>query len=251
MTKIFSSEDENTRQLALLIDEDNASQNDIPFILKEITKYGEATLRRIYGNFVGKSSDWKETINKYAIKPMQQFAYTKGKNATDSYMIIDAMDLLYKKSFHGFCIVSSDSDFTALAIRLKEEGIAVYGFGQKKTPESFRNACSQFIYVENLRESSDEANKTKNSTCNKDLKENNKVLPIDVLRKIFEQEDWIQLGLLGQQWRLLEADFDSRSYGCKKLADLVRKYSNIFDMKTQCDGGHSEQIYVRLKNEHL
>ncbi|OBX09911.1 NYN domain-containing protein [Gallibacterium genomosp. 3] len=247
MTKRFNSADENTRQLALLIDDDNASQNDIPLILDEITKYGEATLRRIYGNFVGKNSEWKEIINKYAIKPMQQFAYTKGKNATDGYMIIDAMDLLYKKLFNGFCIVSSDSDFTALAIRLKEEGVEVYGFGRMQTPESFRNACSRFIYVENLKENSVGENEIKNSPCKDNPEENSKELPDDVLRKIFDDEDdWIQLGLLGQRWRLLETDFDPRSYGCKKLSDLVKKYSNIFEVDYRIDGG-AEQIYVCLK----
>lgn len=247
MIKRFNSADENTHQLALLIDDDNASQNDIPLILDEITKYGEATLRRIYGNFVGKNSEWKETINKYAIKPMQQFAYTKGKNATDGYMIIDAMDLLYKKLFDGFCIVSSDSDFTALAIRLKEEGVEVYGFGRMQTPESFRNACSRFIYVENLKENSVGENEIKNAPCKDNPEENSKELPDDVLRKIFDDEDdWIQLGLLGQRWRLLETDFDPRSYGCKKLSDLVRKYSNIFEVESRIDGG-AEQIYVCLK----
>ncbi|MEE6032591.1 NYN domain-containing protein [Avibacterium paragallinarum] len=251
MTKNVDYNDKKIPQLALLIDDDNASIKDIPFILNEITKYGEATLRRIYGNFVGKNGNWKETINTHAIKPMQQFAYTTGKNATDGYMMIDTMDLLYKNLFDGFCIVSSDSDFTALAIRLKEEGVKVYGFGRKQTPESFRNACSHFIYVENLRKNTDEEkNEVNNASDNTSSGNSHPPLPKDTLNNIFEefeQNDWIHLGLLGQKWRLLENDFDPRNYGCKKLSDLVKKYPDIFEIKTQQDSG-VEQLYVRLKN---
>lgn len=146
----FNVVEENTNRLAVLIDDDNVSAKDIKAILEEVTNYGEATVKRIYGNFVSKNGQWKEVINAHAIKPMQQFAFTTGKNATDGFMIIDAMDLLYTERFDGFCLVSSDSDFTALAIRLKEQGATVYGFGKKQTPEAFRNACSRFIYVENL-----------------------------------------------------------------------------------------------------
>ncbi|MFZ7159252.1 NYN domain-containing protein [Avibacterium gallinarum] len=247
MTKKVDYNDGKIAQLALLIDDDNASIKDIPFILKEITKYGEATLRRIYGNFVGRNAHWKETINTHAIKPMQQFAYTTGKNATDGYMIIDTMDLLYKNLFDGFCLVSSDSDFTALAIRLKEEGVKVYGFGRKQTPESFRNACSHFIYVENLCENTDEVN---NDSSNISSENDHLQLPKNIIKTIFEefeQNEWIHLGLLGQKWRLLETDFDPRNYGCKKLSDLVKKYPDVFEIKTQQDSG-VEQLYVQLKN---
>ena len=147
---IFNLTEEKTSKLAVLIDADNASAKDIENILNELTKYGEATVKRIYGNFVNQNGSWKQAINNLAIKPMQQFAYTTGKNATDGFMIIDAMDLLYTDRIDGFAIVSSDSDFTALAIRIKEQGATVYGFGKKQTPEAFRNACSHFTYVENL-----------------------------------------------------------------------------------------------------
>ena len=147
---IFNLTEERTSKLAVLIDADNASAKDIENILNELTKYGEATIKRIYGNFVSQNGNWKQAINNLAIKPMQQFAYTSGKNATDGFMIIDAMDLLYTDRIDGFAIVSSDSDFTALAIRIKEQGAMVYGFGKKQTPEAFRNACSHFTYVENL-----------------------------------------------------------------------------------------------------
>ncbi len=149
---IFNVSEEKTAKLAVLIDADNASAKDIKNILDELTKYGEATVKRIYGNFTStQNTQWKKVINELAIKPVQQFEYTTGKNATDGFMIIDAMDLLYTNRFDGFAIVSSDSDFTALAIRIKEQGATVYGFGKKQTPEAFKNACSQFIYVENLR----------------------------------------------------------------------------------------------------
>ena len=149
---IFNVSEEKTAKLAVLIDADNASAKDIKNILDELTKYGEATVKRIYGNFVNQNGNWKQAINDLAIKPMQQFAYTTGKNATDGFMIIDAMDLLYTNRFDGFALVSSDSDFTALAIRIKEQGATVYGFGKMQTPEAFRNACSHFTYVENLRD---------------------------------------------------------------------------------------------------
>ena len=149
MSKIktsFNVVEESTKRLAVLIDADNASVKDIKAILEETTHYGEATVKRIYGNFVSTNGQWKEAINEYAIKPMQQFAFTSGKNATDGFMIIDAMDLLYTNRFDGFCLVSSDSDFTALAIRLKEQGATVYGFGKKQTPAAFRNAGSRVFF---------------------------------------------------------------------------------------------------------
>ena len=137
--------EEPTQRLAVLIDADNAQAAVIEGILAEIARFGEATVKRIYGDFTApSSSSWKKVLNKYAIKPVQQFAYTTGKNATDSTMIIDAMDLLYTRRFDGFCIISSDSDFTGLAVRIREEGLMVYGFGENKTPESFRNMLRLF-----------------------------------------------------------------------------------------------------------
>ena len=250
MSKIktsFNVVEEKSARLAVLIDADNASAQTIKAILEETTKFGEATVKRIYGNFVGDSGKWKAVINEYAIKPMQQFAYTKGKNATDGFMIIDAMDLLYTNRFDGFCIVSSDSDFTALAIRLKEQGVTVYGFGKEQTPEAFRNACSQFIYVENLLPElkvadSKQANvvqldvlsSPKKTTKDKEevpnvSTENNLAqsieLPMETIRKIFEQFDseWVAMTAFGATWKRLQVDFDPRTYGCKKFTDLVKK----------------------------
>jgi hypothetical protein len=148
--------DDGSPRLAVLIDADNAQASVIEPLLAEIAKFGEATVKRIYGDFTAPTSaQWKKALNKHAIKPVQQFAYTKGKNATDSTLIIDAMDLLYTGRFGGFCLVSSDSDFTGLALRIKEEGLIVLGFGEQKTPDAFRNACHKFIFTEVLRPSSE------------------------------------------------------------------------------------------------
>lgn len=144
--------EEPTQRLAVLIDADNAQAAIIEGLLAEIARFGEATVKRIYGDFTATTSaQWKRVLNSHAIKPVQQFAYTSGKNATDSTLIIDAMDLLYTRRFDGFCLVSSDSDFTGLAIRIREEGLIVYGFGEQKTPEAFRNACNKFLFTEVLR----------------------------------------------------------------------------------------------------
>ncbi|MDO4640087.1 MAG: NYN domain-containing protein [Neisseria sp.] len=254
--------EEKSAHLAILIDADNASAKTIHAILEETTKFGEATVKRIYGNFVGINGQWKSVINEYAIKPMQQFAYTTGKNATDGAMIIDAMDLLYTNRFDGFCIVSSDSDFTALAIRLKEQGVTVYGFGKKQTPESFRNACSQFIYVENLlppEEMKQKAEKPEEVTQqNKSQADNttetthsSKIIPLDTVKKIFEQFDneWVPMTAFGSTWKRLQVDIDPRTYGCKKFTDLVKKYPEIFEYQSRKnEEGTQEQMYVRLKN---
>lgn len=266
MSKIktsFNVVEEKYTRLAVLIDADNASAQTIKAILEEATKFGEVTVKRIYGNFVGDSGKWKSVINEYAIKPMQQFAYTKGKNATDGFMIIDAMDLLYTNRFDGFCIVSSDSDFTALAIRLKEQGIKVYGFGKEQTPEAFRNACSQFIYVENLlpedndqmgiirSENLSTSNKTSQIKETLFLQVNNQFhLPIDTIRKIFEQfdDEWVAMTAFGSTWKRLQVDIDPRTYGCKKFTDLVKKYDDIFDYEIRSNvEATQEQMYVKLK----
>lgn len=275
MSKIktsFNVVEEKSARLAVLIDADNASAKSMKAILEEVATFGEATVKRIYGNFVGtKNSSWTQVINEHAIKPMQQFEFTTGKNATDGYMIIDAMDLLYTGRFDGFCIVSSDSDFTALAIRLKEQGVTVYGFGRKQTPAAFIKACSQFIYVENLSPVSEEMGETKSGTVDKTTHAEEKKmaqtdktemqlgqeqesavkLPKETIKKVFEQLDneWITAAALGSQWKLLQVDFDSRTYGFKKLTDLVKNHPELFEYKMQKNSeGIQEHMYVRLKN---
>lgn len=249
--------EDKSANLAVLIDADNASARDIKAVLEEATKFGEVTAKRIYGNFVGGNSQWKEAINELAIKPMQQFAFTTGKNATDGFMIIDAMDLLYTNRFDGFCIVSSDSDFTALAIRLKEQGIKVYGFGKKQTPTAFINACSQFIYVENL--IIDENKETQQVINNQVLEKpenqiianNEKInhdLPLDIIQKVFEQfdDEWLNVSAFISTWQRLQIDIDPRTYNCKKFTDLIKKYPDIFEYKNK-KIGTSYYMYVKLK----
>ena len=265
---IFNLTEEKTSKLAVLIDADNASAKDIENILNELTKYGEATVKRIYGNFVNQNGSWKQAINNLAIKPMQQFAYTTGKNATDGLMIIVAMDLLYTDRIDGFAIVSSDSDFTALAIRIKEQGATVYGFGKKQTPEAFRNACSHFTYVENLtgyeapaqppiaqaKEEHLAIKKEISNTNNKDASQtksqNSSNLPLDKIKQVFDAHDteWISVASLGSQWKLLQVDFDPRTYGFKKLGDLVKSYTKVFDVEERSTGtSDHKNLYVRLK----
>ncbi len=267
---IFNLTEEKISKLAVLIDADNASAKDIENILNELTKYGEATIKRIYGNFVNQNGSWKQAINNLAIKPMQEFAYTTGKNATDGFMIIDAMDLLYTDRIDGFAIVSSDSDFTALAIRIKEQGATVYGFGKKQTPEAFRNACSHFTYVENLNgyevtiqaqpaqviEEPLNIKKEKEivNLSNKDIVQSktqiSSNLPLDKIKQVFDAHDteWITVASLGSQWKLLQVDFDPRTYGFKKLGDLVRSYTEFFDVEERSTGtSEHKNLYVRLK----
>ena len=265
---IFNLTEEKTSKLAVLIDADNASAKDIENILNELTKYGEATVKRIYGNFVNQNGSWKQAINNLAIKPMQQFAYTTGKNATDGFMIIDAMDLLYTDRIDGFAIVSSDSDFTALAIRIKEQGATVYGFGKKQTPEAFRNACSHFTYVENLTgyeapaqhpivQAKEEPSTIKKEIANTNTKDasqtkpqNSSNLPLDKIKQVFDAHDteWITVASLGSQWKLLQVDFDPRTYGFKKLGDLVKSYTKVFDVEERpTSTSDHKNLYVRLK----
>ena len=260
---IFNITEERTSKLAVLIDADNASAKDIKNILDELTKYGEATVKRIYGNFTStQNTQGKKVINELAIKPVQQFEYTTGKNATDGFMIIDAMDLLYTNRFDGFAIVSSDSDFTALAIRIKEQGATVYGFGKKQTPEAFKNACSQFIYVENLRtdEAEEEiiipkitskANSKESEVIPKiePIQNINTTLPLHTIKQIFDNQDseWITVASFGSQWKLLQTDFDPRSYGFKKLGDLVKNTPQLFEYDERTlENGHKHS-YMKLK----
>ena len=230
-------------RLAVLIDADNASAKIVDGLFEEIAKIGEASVRRIYGDFSGTSSKgWADVLAKYAIIPQQQFAYTTGKNASDITLVIDAMDLLHSGRFDGFCLVSSDSDFTRLAARIREEGVDVYGFGEQKTPESFRQACRRFIYTENLgpqepaKPGGVETQKTLEPTQN----------ATNLIRRVIVEMDsedgWVSLGLLGTQLVNRYPDFDPRTYGHKKLSDLVKSLT-AFELQ-KGEGGH---LRVRRK----
>ena len=212
-------------RLAVLIDADNTSPRIADGLFEEVATLGEASVRRIYGDFSGtRLKAWADILSKHAINPHQQFAYTTGKNASDIALVIDAMDLLHSSRFDGFCLVSSDSDFTRLASRIREQGVDVFGFGEQKTPESFRQACRRFIYTENLLPGVAAPGQDA-SPATKPLEPPSAAVP--VLKKVMSQmegeDGWLDLGTVGQRLFNLVPDFDSRTYGFGKLSDLVRK----------------------------
>jgi uncharacterized LabA/DUF88 family protein len=216
--------DPRSQRLAVLIDADNASAKIVDGLFEEIAKIGEASVRRIYGDFSStRSKAWIEVLSKHAIIPQQQFAYTTGKNASDITLVIDAMDLLHSGRFDGFCLVSSDSDFTRLASRIREQGVDVFGFGEQKTPESFRQACRRFIYTENLLPAAAPLSGDNGSA--KSLQPPTAAAPIikKVLAQMESEDGWVTLGAVGTQLANLVSDFDPRTYGFRKLSDLVRK----------------------------
>ncbi|MGB5486423.1 MAG: NYN domain-containing protein, partial [Lysobacterales bacterium] len=206
---------DSTDKLAVLIDADNAQPSIVDGLLIEIANYGTASVKRIYGDWTAPNlRGWKEVLLMHSIQPIQQFAYTTGKNATDSAMVIDAMDLLYSGNFDGFCVVSSDSDFTRLASRIRESGLLVYGFGEQKTPTAFVSACDKFIYTEVLRAKTDESKAiAKKSTAQ--LKQDTKL--VSLLRNAVEASSddsgWAALGPVGNKIAKQSPEFDSRNYG--------------------------------------
>lgn len=234
--KTLSNGSSNIR-LAVLIDADNISANRVEPLLKEVAKYGNANVKRIYGDWTNSQLNcWKDKVNKLALQPIQQFRYTTGKNATDSALIIDAMDLLYTDKFDGFCLVSSDSDFTRLASRIRESGLIVYGFGEKvKTPEAFVVACDKFIPIDVLGQKDPSSNQKK--TGNKKLLK----LLKSAYKSVANGEEWVYLSPLGSQLTKLSPSFNSRSYGHKKLSDLVQSVG-IFTIKK-----NQSQFMIKLK----
>ena len=260
------------KHLAVLIDADNAPAAIVEGLFEEIAKYGVASVKRIYGDWTKPNlGSWKKVLLDHSIQPIQQFAYTSGKNATDSSLIIDAMDLLYTRRFDGFCLVSSDSDFTRLAARIREEGLTVYGFGEQKTPSPFVSACDKFIYTEILRAdaaktTSEPPSSEKLAAAAAQVEESSKPpkagdkgdtikcqqVPVDFIAKVLddlsEEDDWIQLGTLGQNISKLRPAFDPRLYGCKKLSDLIANQPKRFDLESRgssATGG--KDLYVRLR----
>lgn len=262
--------DEPTLKLAVLIDADNAQATIIEGLLAEIATFGEATVKRIYGDFTAPaSSQWKKVLQTHAIKPMQQFAYTTGKNATDSTLIIDAMDLLYTRRFDGFCLVSSDSDFTGLALRIREEGLTVLGFGEQKTPEAFRNACHKFIFTEVLRPVSRQKTSAR-TTLVSPTKQPRPSSPTSgapaapptaaspafprtfILNALgsaqYDDAGWINLGAFGNYLTKIKPDFDPRLYGFKKLSDLVKRMQDELEIEARKTAGSSAKVlYIRRR----
>jgi uncharacterized LabA/DUF88 family protein len=228
-------------RLAVLIDADNASASVAKELLEEVAKYGTATVKRAYGDWTTQNLvGWKEHLHRHAIQPMQQFAYTKGKNSTDAAFIIDAMDLLYAGNVDGFCLVSSDSDFTRLATRLREAGKVVYGLGERKTPEAFIAACDRFIFFEVLRQPAAAARVPVADVP--DLKE----LMTDAIEKTARDSGWASLAAVGAYIGKNNASFDSRNYGFTKLGDLVRKQSYL-EVKDTPDASGTVHVHVRSR----
>lgn len=267
--------DDEQPRLAVLIDADNAQPAVIEGLLAETAKYGVASVKRIYGDFTStRMTQWKQALLKHSINPVQQFAYTSGKNATDSSLIIDAMDLMYTRRFDGVCLVSSDSDFTRLAQRLREEGLTVYGFGERKTPDAFVQACDKFIYVEVLRSEASAsgvppsppkpakpARKTTKSAAKKPAGQaeptaapvaeagKQESLPLRLIRQAIEEasddQGWAFLGVVGSYLNKVRPDFDSRLYGHKKLSDLLKAHPRHFTVEERAGEGGAKRFYVR------
>ena len=242
---------ENTDKLAVLIDADNAQPSIVDSLLAEIANYGVASVKRIYGDWTAPGlKGWKEVLLQHSIQPIQQFAYTKGKNATDSAMIIDAMDLLYTGNFNGFCIVSSDSDFTKLASRIRESGLLVYGFGEQKTPSPFVSACDKFIYTEVLRVKSEENEAIVKKSSN-ELKQDTKLVSLlrNAVQSSSDESGWAHLGSVGSNIAKQAPEFDPRNYGYGKLGELVSA-TNLFDIEERHGGtSNSKVLYVRDKRK--
>lgn len=229
-------------RLAVLIDADNASSSVIKELLEEVAKYGTATIKRAYGDWTTQNLvGWKAHLHRHAIQPMQQFAYTQGKNSTDSAFIIDAMDLLYAGNVEGFCIISSDSDFTRLATRLREAGKVVYGLGERKTPEAFIAACNKFIFFEVLKAPSQSMEPVKMAN----LPELKDLLTQAIVEKA-RDSGWAPLGSVGSYIMKNNASFDARNYGFPKLGELVKR-QNFLEVKEVSDGGDVLHIHVRLR----
>ncbi len=236
-------------RLAILIDADNSQPRIIEGLLGEIASHGVASVKRIYGDWTtSQLGGWKKVLLEHGIQPIQQFAYTQGKNSTDSAMIIDAMDLLYTKNFDGFCIVTSDSDFTRLASRIRENGLFVYGFGEKKTPKAFMGACDKFIYTENLRGDYVDAKEIK-KTRYKDIKKDIKTLALikEVVEDMADESGWSYLATVGNVLVKRSPEFDPRSYGFYKLGELM-KNSNEFEFKED-KFSRTKAMYVRAKRD--
>jgi uncharacterized LabA/DUF88 family protein len=231
---------DNLKKIAVLIDADNAQMSKLKLVMDEISSHGHIITKRAYGDWANPTlKNWSKTLNDLAIRPEQQFAYTKGKNATDSAMIIDAMDLLYTDKYDAFALVSSDSDFTRLAVRLKESEIFVFGVGESKTPSSFRNACDDFILTENLEEVIKPLAKIKQKVVKKNENtakpgtgEYDEVIQFLLMahEKYEEEDGWCNVSSAGAYIKRVKTDFDVRTYKVRKLPELIERLSDVFEV---------------------
>jgi len=243
-------------KLAVLIDGDNIPSAYVKEMMEEIAKYGNPTIKRIYGDWTKPHlSKWKNILLENAVTPIQQYGYTAGKNATDSAMIIDAMDILYSEKVNGFCLVSSDSDFTRLATRLREAGMQVFGIGEKKTPESFIVACDKFIYIEILKYQS-EGSETELAESKSSLKNNiDKITPkvikliSSTISDLADDDGWAFLGDVGNLLQKKQPNFDSRNYGFQKLTPLIKSIKKFEIEQRESPKGRFKLIYVKNKEK--
>ncbi|WP_029033634.1 NYN domain-containing protein [Salinimicrobium terrae] len=238
-------------RLAVLIDGDNIPSAYVKEMMEEIAKYGNPTIKRIYGDWTKPHLvKWKNVLLENAVTPIQQYGYTQGKNATDSAMIIDAMDILYSQKVDGFCLVSSDSDFTRLATRLREAGMNVIGIGEKKTPDPFIVACDRFIYIEILKNESKESSKEKTTKKSDYDKITNKVINLiaSTISDVADDDGWAFLGDVGSLLQKKQPNFDSRNYGFQKLTPMINSIDK-FEIESRENQGRGKYklIYVRNK----
>ncbi len=241
-------------KLAVLIDGDNIPSANVKEMMEEIAKYGNPTIKRIYGDWTKPNlAKWKNVLLENAITPIQQYGYTSGKNATDSAMIIDAMDILYSEKVNGFCLVSSDSDFTRLATRLREAGMKVFGIGEKKTPEPFIVACDKFIYIEILKSQTEgneaEQKKTKSSQKPNFDKITPKVIKLisSTISDLADEDGWAFLGEVGNLLQKKQPNFDSRNYGFEKLTPLIKSIQKFEIDQRESGKGRFKLIFVKNK----
>jgi len=231
------------QRLAVLVDADQGQQGVIEELLTEISRYGTATIKRAYGDWTTPNlQGWKDVVHRVAMQPVQQFRYTVGKNATDSALIIDAMDILHAGLVDGFCLVSSDSDFTRLATRIREAGMVVYGFGERKTPKAFVAACDKFVYLEILKDAPEE--KTLEAAALPALKS----MVVPALLAVGREDGWASLSALGSQLTKNHPSFDPRMYKCAKLNDLVRKQPYLELKEVTGGDGGTIHHFVRLRD---
>jgi uncharacterized LabA/DUF88 family protein len=251
---IMENQDKPDLKLAVLIDADNVPYKMVKEMMEELAKFGTLTIKRIYGDWTKPHvRGWKQVLLEHAITPIQQYSYTTGKNATDSAMIIDAMDILYGDKVDGFCIVSSDSDFTRLATRLRESGMRVIGMGEQKTPEPFIVACDRFIFIEILKPPTKKQKTGTGSTPSRVKRDavpsKIKQLISETIDDISDDDGWAFLGEVGSLMLKKQPQFDPRNYGFNKLTPLLKSLTGLIeiDERESPGRGHSKHIYARLK----
>ncbi len=241
-------------KLAVLIDGDNIPSAYVKEMMEEIAKYGNPTIKRIYGDWTSpKLSKWKNVLLENAITPIQQYGYTTGKNATDSAMIIDAMDILYSEKVNGFCLVSSDSDFTRLATRLREAGMNVIGIGEKKTPDPFIVTCDKFIYIEILKDQSEDSESESQKSESSQKINVDKITPKVIklisatINDLADEDGWAFLGEVGNLLQKKQPNFDSRNYGFQKLTPLIKSTKKFEIENRESTKGRVKLIYIKNK----